>query len=295
MTQDGQWQNTPVKRFKIRDIVKSPTKQDPILQKKTKDSFSLFNKIPQSKSELPDKVELKTLPHISSKIKVICLLKTSLEISSKGEILAMHKSDNNTFQLVKQNLETQKCLFYKYQHQFFSAYVLLFEKSNLVFSGGGDKMLVAYNLKNGNVLKILNLGIGDVQCLFKAGAIVCVGGTASLKFLNSKNLREIPTKRITTQCRFIQCINLRIKFGHSPVLYLAGYGNNNPNITTCSLPEQVLNLLNTESLPKNKVTFYMHSSKDSFHKFVKAFGITLRFYSSFKFILVQIVKLFIKF
>ena len=208
--------------------------------------FSFFKRKPSKISKLPERVEMKTLPQVCSKLGVICLYKDSLEISSKGEILGMHVTEEGKYQLVRQDLETGEILWYDYQHDKSSSSILLFEDNNLVLSGGNDYKLVFYNFRKGEVLKIMAIRIGVVFCLFKMQEIICVGGYKTVKFVDSKSLNEIITnKAIKTECEYVTCIDLRKnglenKTGeNTPMLYLTGFGNNNPNITTSLLPEEV--------------------------------------------------------
>ena len=205
---------------------------------------------------------MKTLSQVSSDLGIICLFKDSFEISSKGEILAIHKSPEEKYQLVRQNLDTKKSVFYRFQHESFCCCVLLFEKNNLVLSGGWDWYLAAFNLRNGSLLKIIDLDFGRINCLFKANAIVFVGGENTIQFLDSRNLMEITTKeKVIVNCQFVKCMNLNLslrekhfqdQFQTSPVLIFGGFGNSHAHIYTSTFPQEVYHKFGTSINLQNR-------------------------------------------
>ena len=192
----------------------------------------------------PPRIEMEGLPHSSSKLGVICSLKHSLAISSKGEVLGMHVNINGKYQLLKQNLDNGANMFYDFKHEKLAFSVLLFEENNVVFSGGRDKTLVCYNFQKGNVLKIMNLGVGDVDSLFKLGEVACIGGK-SVKFVDSNNLKVIQTEGdIQADCKFVRCMGFKqINSISNGRMIKSGFlllgGSFSPKITKQILPDEI--------------------------------------------------------
>ena len=115
----------------------------------------------------------------------------------------------------------------------------------MVLSGGCDDKVVLYDFIKGNVLKIMDMGIEIVSCLFKMGEVACVGGTKTVKFVDVNNLKQIKTKRqIKTDCEYVYCMNFKaIKTQNndntltSAVLFLGG--ENSQNMTKSVIPQEI--------------------------------------------------------
>ena len=190
---------------------------------------------------------MNTLPHTSSKLGVRCTISSSLKVSSKGEVLGMHVTDGTKYQLLKQNMDTGMTMFYNYTHQKCTISLVLIEQRNVVFTGGDDRTLVAYNYQTGEVLKTMDLRIRDISSLFKIGEVVCVGGNRTVKFVDSHSLNQIETQQqIATDCQYVYCMDFmsiieKTKGINQQSAYLFMGGSKSGAITRSIIPKEIIN------------------------------------------------------
>lgn len=137
-------------------------------------------------------------------------MKFSLKISKDSNwVVAIQVTDHQQFQLVKENLKTKKCLYFKYRHEVPAESVLLYESKNIVMTGGLDQMLVIYNWTTGVVNKVIHLVIGPISSLFRVGHLGVLGENFTLRFVDTRNDIEFKMMDpVSTHCKFVSCMEI---------------------------------------------------------------------------------------
>ena len=139
-----------------------------------------------------------------------CPLKQSMVVSEDGEWVAgIQVTDNNKYQLVKENFLTKKYVIFKYVHGVPAESVVLDESRNKVITGGLDKMTVVYDWTTGEVIKVLDIIVGPLSSLYRINGLLILGEPRTLRFVDSINDVEIKMNLpVTSHCKYISCITV---------------------------------------------------------------------------------------
>jgi hypothetical protein len=171
-------------------------------------------------------------------------MKFSLKISKDSNwVVAIQVTDYQQYQLVKENLKTKKCLYFKYRHEVPAESVLLYESKNIVMTGGLDQMLVIYNWTSGVVMKVIHLVIGPISSLFRIGHLGVLGESHALRFVDTRDDIEFKMMDpLATHCKFVSCMEV-VPFQNSvteePGHLLVYGGSDSGNLNTFILEEHM--------------------------------------------------------
>lgn len=169
-----------------------------------------------------------------------CPMKFSLKISRNSEwVVAIQVTDHQQFQLVKENLKTRKCLYFKFRHDVPAESVLLYESKNIVMTGSLDQTVVIYDWTTGVVNKVIHLVIGPISSLFRIGHLAILGENHSLRFVDTRDDVEFKMMDpIATECKFVSCMDsVRVKLDPAtpPVEMIVYGGSNSASLNFISL------------------------------------------------------------
>lgn len=139
-----------------------------------------------------------------------CPLGLSMVVSEDGQWVAgIQVTEEQQFQLVKENFVTSKFLEFKYIHESPAETVVLNENKKIVMTGGLDKMTVIYDWVTGEVIKILDIIVGPISCLFRIGHLLVISENHRLRFVDSANDIEIRMKLpVESHCKFVSCMDV---------------------------------------------------------------------------------------
>ena len=82
--------------------------------------------------------------------------------------------------------------------------LLVDEKTESVFVGGGDQVLKQFNLKNGSLMKEYNnLGVSYIHSLSSFKHLLCVGGIDNFSLIDMEQSKVLSSKPVKTSIRSI--------------------------------------------------------------------------------------------
>ena len=171
--------NTPVKRFYLKDFFNNQPDSQDYLRFISPEGFSTNSTVMES------------LPYTSSEKGVFCTFKGSLVVSSSGYILSFHITNEQKYQVLKINLETQNFILFGFQHEQCSQTLLLCEKRNLVVSAGEDSQIVFYNFNSGQPSFVIKNQTGPITNLFQINHVAFVGGKSKVSLIDLDRMEII--------------------------------------------------------------------------------------------------------
>jgi hypothetical protein len=144
--------------------------------------------------------------------------------------------------LLRQDFERGKSLLYNYEHQTLALALMVVESFDLVITGGYDEKIVLHCLQSGKTLKVLDLGIGVIHCLYGRGSVVAVGGEKQVVFLDLVSQKRMDILPVEVECD-ITCMQLNIKKSSQEndssqfILFVGGWCST--KLTEITLPEEI--------------------------------------------------------
>lgn len=139
-----------------------------------------------------------------------CPLGLSMVVSEDGQWVAgIQVTEEQQFQLVKENFATSKYVEFKYIHESPAETIVLHEDQKIVMTGGLDKMTVIYDWVTGEVIKVLDIIVGPISCLFRIGSLLVISENHRLRFVDSANDIEVRMKLpVESHCKFVSCMDI---------------------------------------------------------------------------------------
>jgi hypothetical protein len=120
--------------------------------------------------------------------------------------------------------------------------VLVAEDLGLAMTGGLDSKTVLHCLETGKTLKVLELGIGGIRCLYRLGSVTGVSGYETIIFFDMINQNKMDILPVNVECDVI-CMQMGIKKSlhknhpHQTILFVGG--SESIELTKIALPEEI--------------------------------------------------------
>ena len=187
---------------------------------------------------------LETLPHSESQVGVYCEFSRSMAVTTQGDALGFHVKTNGRVQIVKQGLNSKACLFFSFKHRKYVSSLRVFERLNLVLSGGVDKKLVTHSLNSGKTLQVLSVGL--VSCIFGVSEFAFSSEDSHLRLVSLKCDKSPQTLQlIKTDCSQVECMQVvpALNDQTESTLLLGGHRH----LTGLNLPEDISRLVHLEN------------------------------------------------
>jgi hypothetical protein len=171
------------------------------------------------------------------------LLKRFSVSSDGSKTWGVHITESEKSRVLMQDFETGECLGYDYEHKESVLAVVVAEDLDLVITGGYDGKTVLHCLETGETLKVLDVGVKGVYCLFRLGSVVAVAGKKQVEFLDLVTQKTMQMVSVEVECN-VRCMQLgrkrssRKNHPSRPILLIGG--SFSTKVAEIKLPKEIV-------------------------------------------------------